>query len=154
MECLPNIHRASTERRGVGCACLGWACFGRVPFCGFWSLVASFSSLDARGPFACQLLLVLIALPQRFGLKLLHLLLTMHLPIRCLLLQLAVLHFKMSSDESEIALASLASDSDAGSDSILGSLATELDDDNNSACNVDGPVPLVSRFRRTVYVSL
>ena len=79
MECPPNIHRASTERHAVGCAFLGWACFGRVPFCGLWSLVASFSSLDARGPFACQLLLVLIALPQRFGLKPLHLLLTMHL---------------------------------------------------------------------------
>jgi hypothetical protein len=146
MECPPNIHRASTERHAVGCAFLGWACFGRVPFCGLWSLVASFSSLDARGPFACQLLLVLIALPQRFGLKPLHLLLTMHLPIRCLLLQLAVLHFKMSSDESEIGLAALASESDAGSDVGLGSLAMESD--------VDGPVPLESRFRRTVYVSL
>ena len=57
---------------------------------------SSFSSLGARGSFACHLLLVLIALPQRFGLKVLHPLLAiiiifqllLVILIRCRLLQL------------------------------------------------------------------
>ena len=69
--------------------------------------------------------------PQRFGLKLRF----------CA----ATLHLKMSSDESDGGLASLANSSVRSSG--LGGLDVSDDDDNY---NDDGPVPLVIRFRRAL----